>query len=582
MAKKGMMTQNEIEDDQFVFGGMNVLPSLDQLMGQPAEPPPEPKHRKYVDHKALKEAVQERARRLIEPTRLYEPLPMQYRFHTCAAPERIYIGSNRAGKTVCGAMELAWILRNCHPHLKYPNGGEIFIVGKDEKHIGDTLWPKLAKTQRNFRRIKDLVTGKWRAFRPWDAADVARVSESKPMAPLIPPWIIKGKVAWTKKARGVVSMFRTVTGWDVKFFTGGSNPPNGADIDYAWFDEEIPVMDWYTEIAARLLDRKGKFVWTATPQVGGEALFAIHQRAITEYGKPNPSVVEFNALLDDNPFIDQHEKKLLADKLKMDPEQYRVRILGQYLMDSSRVYANWSRDTHGVNAFPIPAHWCRYMVLDPGRTVCAALYFAVPPDNPKDDFDKEHAGHVYCYDETYMFEADVFKFAAEAKEKIGNDVFEAFLIDYCGSRKTDVGGQTQRDQFADALEAVGVKSQSTGSSFVYASEDKDAGILAVKTWLNTWAPDGNPTFLFFKDRITHLDNEMTMYRKKRVNGVWTDKPVDKNDHACDCLRYAAMHGLRYVTPRKSKKVLGVFERWLARNKKKRGSTIWLSSSPSEG
>ena len=84
----------------------------------------------------------------LETLAMYEPLPMQEAFHRCRAPERIYRGPNRMGKTTCGLMEVGWVATGTHPWLKYPKEkGIICLVAKDETHIGNIFYRLDAKNQ---------------------------------------------------------------------------------------------------------------------------------------------------------------------------------------------------------------------------------------------------------------------------------------------------------------------------------------------------------------------------------------------------------------------------------------------------
>jgi hypothetical protein len=67
--------------------------------------------------------------------------------------------------------------------------------------------------------------------------------------------------------------------------------------------------EWHPEMAARILDRSGRGIWSATPQAGTEQLFELHERAERDANEPCPSVEEFVILLADNPHIGEEEKR---------------------------------------------------------------------------------------------------------------------------------------------------------------------------------------------------------------------------------------------------------------------------------
>lgn len=304
---------------------------------------------------------------------------------------------------------------------------------------------------------------------------------------------------------------------------------------------------WYNEMSARLLDRGGRFLWSATAQAGGDVLWRLHQRAMEEEGSANPSVTEHPILLSDNPHIGEEEKEELKQKFAHDPDAYRVRILGEYLITSFHIYPTFSVTNHCCEPFDIPDNWCRYMIVDPGTVVAAVLFVAVPPDN----------SHVYCYDEMYLRDSDPQKWIETIKHKTDNQIFQSFIIDDNGSRRTDASsGSTVRQVYADLLKSRNIKSRETGHSFRLGDSNVKAGLDQVRRWLvpKENSKDGKPFLQIFLGGAVgchHLVEEFQRYHKKRnkTTGVLTDEPVQKHNHQMDNLRYAAMHGCHYVEPK---------------------------------
>src|SRR5262249_54231171 len=78
---------------------------------------------------------------------------------------RLVVGGNRSGKSACAAVEVARAACGCDPFGKYPKGPmRIYCVGKDQKHIGQVMYPLLFK-EGAFKIIKDKKTGRWRLDR---------------------------------------------------------------------------------------------------------------------------------------------------------------------------------------------------------------------------------------------------------------------------------------------------------------------------------------------------------------------------------------------------------------------------------
>lgn len=470
-----------------------------------------------------------------EALNLYRPLPHIEKFHACRAPERILRGSNRAGKTLGAAVEISRAVTGQDPFGKYPTeNGRCFIVGKDGKHNSETLYRKLFRWGA-MKVVPDEETGLWRALRPWDPRDADREHEAKLAPPLIPDRMVK-ETSWENKKESLPNLIRMKNGWEIRFFSSLAKPPQGADIDLAWFDEEICDEEWYPEISARLLDRSGKFVWSATAQLGGYQLYELcmmAEKEFMEHGE-NARIVEFLAHLNDNPHITQEMKDLFFAKLT--PEQRAVRIDMEFQFTAQRVYPEYSWRVHGIDWFEIPDDWTRYMVVDPGRQVCAVLFAAVP--SPRHELD----GHIVLYDELYIRNCDTRKFAKAVREKAHGQNFRDFIIDHRGGRvrHMDSGG-TQEEQLGEALRKVKVRSQLSKYGFTWGSDDVDAGIQAARTLLVDKARDGRPILLVMRDKLPYFQWEIDRYHYRKEKTIVTDKPEQRHSHLMDCFRYLAMY-----------------------------------------
>lgn len=492
-----------------------------------------------VAARTLAKAIAEIAQRQAEALRLYEPLPAQFAFHQSQAAERIIIGSNRGGKTLPSAVEVARAVTGNDPYGKYPlRDGRCYCIGRDGRHLGAVMWRKLGRAGA-FHIIRDTETGLWRAFRPWLPSDNARRSEAKPSPPLIPPRFIK-KISWDKKAEGCPSMVTLTTGWEISFISSNADPSKGTDIDLAWFDEELEHEDWYAETSARLVDRCGRFVWSATPQTGTEALYNLHERAHLQRDCQRPSIAEFFVKLDENPHVLEEQKRLLAEKC-VSEEDYRVRIGGEWAIHSYKIYPEYTRIIHQVKAFDIPRNWTRYVAVDPGRQVCACLFLSVPKPGTRD-----FPGKYYLYDELYIRDCNADMFGRAMRDKCFDQDIQSFIIDGNMGRHTEVAsGKTVEDQYSEALKRYNVRSYETGTGFVYGSDAVEAGILACRELLRR-NEDGVPAVLVF-DSLTAFDKEIRMYHNRRVAGKITDKPDAKSaNHLMDAFRYLALYEPRYI------------------------------------
>ena len=219
----------------------------------------------------LKDVQIELAERRLEALRLYEPMPLQDEFHKCVASERILLGGNRGGKTLCISVEAARAATGQDPYGKYPKeDGNLVIIGRNWPHIGMVIYKSLFRPGA-FRIIRDEETGQWRSFRP--GKDDHRRAETKPAPPLIPPRMVKD-VSWVLKNAHYMQRAELVNGWTIYCFSSEGEPPQGFQADAVWIDEDVSNESWIGEMQARLADRKGRFMWSAMPHSKNDALLA--------------------------------------------------------------------------------------------------------------------------------------------------------------------------------------------------------------------------------------------------------------------------------------------------------------------
>lgn len=526
-----------------------------------------------ADGVRLRKLLLEAALRRIEALQLYEPLPLQKRFHESMAKERIIRGSNRSGKTVGACVEVARALTGQDPFNRYPKENGIwYSVSKDGNEIGQVMFPKLYRPGA-FRIIRDLVTKKWRAFLPNDPEDILRKRESRPAPPLIPRRFVK-TIAWEDKKKGVPSKVTLTNGWEHYFYSSNAAPTHGTAIDGANFDEEISNTEWYSEVAARLVDKSGWFIWSATPQAGTDELYRLHLRAQEPQEDP-PLIEEFEALIDDNEFIGELDKRSFASKLS--EEELSVRIGGQFGILSFKVFPEFSITLHGCPRFPIPDNWTRYAAIDPGRQVCAGLFLAIP--DPEDEF---HRDFVYLFDELYIKNCDAEIFGERMAQKVGHYQFEDFLIDHQYGRMREAGsGEAIEELYARALAKRRVACRSQGSGFTWAVAEPSAGVEASRLWLRP--RDGKPPRLkVMVDALPNFLNEIKYYRytREKVRGVWlpTNKPEGRGPvHLMACWRYLVQSNPIWVEPPERKSVETPIQRYLRleRERNHQGSYVRL-------
>ena len=512
------------------------IPDLEPDIEDLSVPPEKVRSASFYEQERLRAIISEYASRRTEALRLYEPLPSQERFHSSAYQERLLRGSNRGGKTLPAAIEVARAVTGQDPFGKYPKSGGLCVcVGKDGAHCADPMWRKLARAGA-FRIIRDLDTGLWRAYRAYDPRDFARDSESRLAPPLIPPRYIK-YIAWKDKKFSQPLKVTLHNGWEILFRSSEGKPPQGIQADLVWFDEEITDPEWYPELSARIVENHGWFIWSATPQAGTEHLYALHKRA----KEGDRLVEEILVLLSDNKHISERAKLDFAAKLT--PEERRVRVDGEFAIVGHLVYPEYSSLLHNCDWFQIPDSWTRFLAIDPGRQICAVLFVAIPPN--KD--------HVYFYDELYIRQCNAEILGERLKDKCSRHRFHVFLIDGHASRQGEIGsGVTVEQRYINELKRHRLRSNTDGYGFTWGCDEPETGMLAFRSWLRIRA-DGTTKLRVLRGACPEFENEIGLYHYQKVRGLATDKPLKANDHLMDCARYIAAYDPQWMKPKKIKK-----------------------------
>lgn len=509
--------------------------------------------------------------------RLYRPTERQEAFHSCRASERLVIGGNRSGKSLCTFVEDARAATAQDPHGKYPaTDGIIAIIGKDWTHIGVTVYPMLFKSGA-FKIIRDSVTNEWRAFDP--VRDKGRESERRPAPPLIPPRYIKHK-AWIQKSTQAIKRVDLVNGWTIHFFSSEGDPPQGFQADIVHFDEDLSNEDFVGEMQARLADRKGRLFWSAMPHSKNDALIGMAERAekAEEVGIDNPDIRLFRLPFTANPHIDDEEKRKMLERwAAQGADVLRMRSDGEFSTDSILVYPSWNPSIHVLDpAFSsllphgvVPDHWCRFAAVDPGHAVCAALFMAIPPDDSM----------WLIYDELYLRDCNAVKFGDAFAEKIKNS-FRTFILDMHGGRLTDIGsGVPVAQQYVDQLRAHDVKSETTGHSFLAGCDDVQSRLTAARTALHIRG-DGSTKLKVLKNTCPNLLREIRRYKKKihTVNGtsIVSDEPNTRGEvHAVQCMEYLVAHQPHYHRPKAPPTPEPWYVDWMKKRQRKASRFVYL-------
>lgn len=487
----------------------------------------------------VRQIVGEIAKRQREALKLYEALVMQIDFHKSRVKTRLARGSNRAGKTLMCAVEVARACQGQDPFGKYPRRGTAYVVGYDWSHHGTVTYPKLFQPGA-FRCIEDEATGELRAYRPWDGRDVMRKSEVVDAEPLIPERYV-ADVSWYRKKESIPAFVKLTTGWEIHFFSGDGRPPRGQTVDLAWMDEEIGNQFWYNELVSRTADRDGKIIWSASPQSGTEQLYQLHLLAARQRDDPERTVEEFHIRLTDNPHLTAKQKAEMV-AAKTSEAARTTDIDGEFLFTTQLVYGEYSLGVHGLVMNVIPDDWTLYAVTDPGHAICAVLYAAVPPPDQQHEF-----GRLVLFDESYIPKCSAAVYAERMRGKTAGRRFWDFIIDTRAGRQTsNQTGKTTAQQYSEALQTSAVRCELRGSAFCWGSDDVVGGIESVRGYLRV-SGDGRPGLRvacersptgYLISKLPNFEAEIASYRMKRAGDIVTDRPEDKGwHHLMDAMRY---------------------------------------------
>jgi hypothetical protein len=258
----------------------------------------------------------------------------------------------------------------------------------------------------------------------------------------------------------------------------------------------------------------------------------------------------------------------LKRKFANSPDEYNVRILGQFNRKQYLVYPDFSmsRQAHGCAAqgemdpggLLIDSTFNLYMFVDPGRAVAAATFWAVPPpDHPRAD-------QRFLFDELYVRQCNAEIFADHVLAKVGGRYFVGFYIDPSSTRQDTIGGgPSVFTQYSEALARRGVTCHQSGSGFALAPNDKNAGILQFASWMHVRSDTGRPKLQVLEGRCPNFVQEIKFYRNRKKatpqGDVYYDKPVDANDHLLDCSYPFALLDLRWQPPPKRRKLSPAYE-----------------------
>jgi hypothetical protein len=193
-------------------------------------------------------------------------------------------------------------------------------------------------------------------------------------------------------------------------------------------------------------------------------------------------------------------------------EEREARRIGAFSSYYGSVYKSFNPAIHVIQPRHIPDDWPHFRGLDFGYNHPTVCIFAA----------RDREGRYYVYDEYFRREATIEEHVEAIKAKSWNDNWMTYA---------DYGGLQERAEF-----------RIRGLPNTPAKKDIKAGINVVQQHLKL-AADGKPKLYISRD-CTNLIRELRTYQWHE----FLDKPVDKDNHCVDALRYILASEFHAVQP----------------------------------
>jgi len=411
----------------------------------------------------------------------YKPHELQEKFHESEATGRIFLGGNRAGKTVAGAVETVYRLRGNHPYQRVPEapirarGSAVDI----EQGIKKIMLPEIAR----WIPPSDLINGSWE-----DSYD----------------------------KQGRVLTLRNGSTMDFLTYEMDVDKHAGTSRHWQWFDEEPPQYV-FNEDLLRLVDTGGKWCLTMTPVQGMTWIYYGYYRPVVEE-EDNLNVDVFQISTVENPYISQ---AILEEMTRGLSEAERMaRRHGQFMAATGLIYPEFHETVHTVPPLNLSElkHHTVICGMDHGLRNPTAWLWAIV----------DHEGRVTIFHEYYQAERTIKEHCDVIKEfEKANGIEPSYRVgDPAIAQRSAITGGSVQSEYADHGIYIG-----TGNN------DVNYGLNRVRTYIQN-------SGLFIANICTNLIKEKRNYRwdtwatrKNEETKESKDKPRKVRDHALDAERY---------------------------------------------
>lgn len=414
-------------------------------------------------------------------------------FHKSTSKVRLILGGRRSGKTTSGIVEVAWAALGVHPFLDYPKPPlKIRICSVDHSTAKQNILAQL------YSWIPEIFITKW-----W-AED--RILELK-----------NGTMIDLKSYDQDVEKFESV------------------ERHICYMDEE-PSMEIYESNYLRTLskDINGKLIITCTPLHGMTWLY--HKLYANDEAVP-PYVENWHVSTYENPHLDVNA----IDAIKKDPvvkDNIEAAIYGKFFSHSGLIYPQFDGTKHIIPPLTsIPSDMLIVLGIDPhDRNPHAVVFCGLRPDSTWVVFDE-------IYDH-----CKISDLVAKIKTKLESRFPPSLaVIDTSANSPQSIAGRSVSE---DLLQTYGLYT-------IAAHKDITAGRLKVAEMLDPGSLGGKPE-LYITQNCSHTIRQFRTYMWDDYSGRRKDKldpkerPMKKDDHLMDALRYAIMTNVVYRDPNFSK------------------------------
>jgi PBSX family phage terminase large subunit len=415
----------------------------------------------------------------------YNPLPKQDLFHKSKAKYRLYASGFGSGKTFCGATEAI------HQSLWYKDN--LGLVGR-------MTYPELRDTTRKEILEYPLIV---------DGKETQLIN-----SPLI------------KKFNQSENVLTFYNGSQIFFRALGDAFHKIKSLNLGWFyiDELSEANDEIWLGLCGRLRRAGyphKGFGTSNP----EGRNWMWKRFIADR---SPDYFIVQASSEENVHLPKGYIKGLIDQY---PDDWVKRYVhGSFDTFEGLIYKEFDARVGGphVIASPeIPDDHYRFIALDHGfRNPTAVLWGAV-----------DRNGHLTIYDEFYQSGLLVSEIAGIIKTKTGDNLIRTYLIDPSCRNRDGKSGHSVIDEFEE-----------NGIYFEPANNEVKAGINHLQEYFHVV---GGKSKISISNSCKNLIRELQVYQYKHlkignVSQPTPEKPVKRDDHAVDALRYLCTY--IYDTP----------------------------------